>query len=42
LMAFEFCKVVLETINPERKNSGLAFLYQIESDPAKIEFLKAS
>ena len=42
LMAFEFCKVVLETINPERKNTGLAFLYQIESDPAKIEFLKAS
>jgi hypothetical protein len=42
LMAFEFCKVVLETINPERKNSGLAFLYQIESDPEKIEFLKAS
>jgi hypothetical protein len=41
-MAFEFCKVVLETINPERKNSGLAFLYQIESDSAKIEFLKAS
>ena len=41
-MAFEFCKVVMEMINPKRKNSGLAFLYQIESDPAKIEFLKAS
>lgn len=42
LMIFEFCKVILEKINPERKNSGLSFLYQIESDPMKIELLKAS
>jgi lysophospholipase L1-like esterase len=42
LMAFEFCKVILEKINPGRKAGELAFLSQIEADPAKIKLLKAS
>ena len=42
LMIFEFCKTNFEKLYPARKNSELAFLSKIESDPAKIELLKAS
>ena len=42
LMIFEFCKTIFEKLYPARKNSELAFLSKIESDPAKIELLKAS
>jgi lysophospholipase L1-like esterase len=42
LMMFEFCKSILEKIYPARKSGDLAFLYKIESDPIKIELLKAS
>ena len=42
LMIFEFCKSVLEKIYPARKSGDLAFLSKIESDPIKIELLKAS
>lgn len=42
LMIFEFCKSILEKIYPARKSGELAFLSKIESDPTKIELLKAS
>ncbi len=42
LMIFEFCKSILEKIHPARKSSELAFLSKIESDPTKLELLKAS
>ena len=42
LMIFEFCKSILEKIYPIRKSGDLAFLSKIESDPIKIELLKAS
>jgi lysophospholipase L1-like esterase len=42
LMIFEFCKSILEKINPARKSGELAFLSKIESDPTKLELLKAS
>ena len=42
LMIFEFCKSILEMIYPARKSGDLAFLSKIESDPIKIELLKAS
>jgi lysophospholipase L1-like esterase len=42
LMIFEFCKSILEKIHPARKSGELAFLSKIESDPTKIELLKAS
>ena len=42
LMIFEFCKSILEKIYPTRKSGDLSFLSKIESDPIKIELLKAS
>lgn len=42
LMIFEFCKSILEKIHPARKSGELAFLSKIESDPTKLELLKAS
>ena len=42
LMIFEFCKTILEKIQPARKSGELAFLSKIESDPTKLELLKAS
>ena len=42
LMIFEFCKSILEKIYPARKSGDLAFLSKIESDPTRIELLKAS
>ena len=42
LMVFEFCKTILEKIYPAGKTSELAFLSKIESDPTRIELLKAS
>ena len=42
LMVFEFCKTILEKIYPAGKTGELAFLSKIESDPTKIELLKAS
>jgi hypothetical protein len=42
LMIFEFCKTILEKIHPARKSGELAFLSKIESDPTKLELLKAS
>ena len=42
LMIFEFCKSILEKIDPARKSGELAFLSKIESDPTKLELLKAS
>jgi lysophospholipase L1-like esterase len=42
LMIFEFCKSILEKIHPARKSGELAFLSKIESDPIKLELLKAS
>ena len=42
LMTFEFCKTILEKIHPARKSGELAFLSKIESDPTRIELLKAS
>jgi len=42
LMIFEFCKSILENIHPARKSGELAFLSKIESDPTKLELLKAS
>jgi len=42
LMTFEFCKTILEKIHPARKSGELAFLSKIESDPTKLELLKAS
>jgi lysophospholipase L1-like esterase len=42
LMIFEFCKSILEKLYPARKTGELAFLSKIESDPTKLELLKAS
>jgi lysophospholipase L1-like esterase len=42
LMIFEFCKTIFEKIHPARKSGELAFLSKIESDPTKLELLKAS
>ena len=42
LMIFEFCKTILEKIQPARKSGELAFLSKIEADPTKLELLKAS
>jgi lysophospholipase L1-like esterase len=42
LMVFEFCKTILEKIYPAGKTGELAFLSKIESDPTRIELLKAS
>jgi lysophospholipase L1-like esterase len=42
LMTFEFCKSILEKIYPAGKTGELAFLSKIESDPTRIELLKAS
>ena len=42
LMVFEFCKTILEKIYPAGKTGELAFLSKIESDPTKLELLKAS
>ena len=42
LMIFEFCKTILEKLYPARKSGELAFLSKIESDPTKLELLKAS
>jgi len=42
LMIFEFCKTILEKIHPAGKSGELAFLSKIESDPTKLELLKAS
>ena len=42
LMTFEFCKTILEKIYPAGKTGELAFLSKIESDPTRIELLKAS
>jgi hypothetical protein len=41
-MVFEFCKTILEKIYPAGKTGELAFLSKIESDPTRIELLKAS
>jgi hypothetical protein len=42
LMFFEFARVLLEKISPARKSAELSFLSKIESDPVKLEILKAS
>ena len=42
LMAFEFCKTILEKLYPARKSGELAFLSKIEADPTKLKLLKAS
>lgn len=42
LMVIESFKVIIEKIKPAKVKSELSFLYQIESDPAKIELLLAS
>jgi lysophospholipase L1-like esterase len=42
LILIEAIKVVMEKIKPAKVKSELSFLYQIESDPAKIELLLAS
>ena len=42
LILIEAIKVVIEKIKPAKVKSELSFLYQIESDPAKIELLLAS
>ena len=42
LMAFEFCKTILEKLYPARKSGELAFLSKIEADPTNLELLKAS
>jgi len=42
LMVIESIKVIIEKIKPAKAKSELSFLYQIESDPAKIELLLAS
>ena len=42
LMLFEFARVLLEKISPARKSAELSFLSKIESDPVKLELLKAS
>ena len=42
LMIFEFCKTILEKIYPAGKTGELEFLSKIESDPTRIELLKAS
>lgn len=42
LMVIESIKVLIETVKPAKLGSELSFLYQIESDPEKIELLIAS
>jgi lysophospholipase L1-like esterase len=42
LILIEAIKVLIEKIKPAKVKSELSFLYQIESDPAKIELLLAS
>jgi lysophospholipase L1-like esterase len=42
LMVIESIKLMIEKIKPAKAKSELSFLYQIESDPAKIELLLAS
>jgi len=42
LMLIESIKLIIEKIKPAKAKSELSFLYQIESDPAKIELLLAS
>jgi len=42
LMVIESIKVIIEKVKPAKVKSELSFLYQIESDPAKIELLLAS
>jgi hypothetical protein len=42
LMLFEFARVLLEKISPARKSAELSLLSKIESDPVKLELLKAS
>ena len=42
LMFIESIKLIIEKIKPAKAKSELSFLYQIESDPAKIELLLAS
>ena len=42
LMVIESFKVIIEKVKPAKVKSELSFLYQIESDPAKIELLLAS
>jgi len=42
LMVIESIKLIIEKIKPAKAKSELSFLYQIESDPAKIELLLAS
>ena len=42
LMVIESIKLIIEKIKPAKAKSELSFLYQIESDPAKIELLVAS
>jgi lysophospholipase L1-like esterase len=42
LMIYELFKLILEQLNPRIKSNELGFLSSIESDPDKIELLKAS
>ena len=42
LMIYELFKLILEQLNPRIKSNELGFLSSIESDPEKIELLKAS
>jgi lysophospholipase L1-like esterase len=42
LMIYELFKLILEQLNPRVKSNELGFLSSIESDPEKIELLKAS
>lgn len=42
LMVLEAIKILIEKVNPKKDKSELSFLYQIESDPAKIQLLIAS
>jgi lysophospholipase L1-like esterase len=42
LMVIESIKVLIETVKPAKLRGELSFLYQIESDPEKIELLIAS
>lgn len=42
LMIYELFRLILEQLNPRIKSNELGFLASIESDPEKIELLKAS
>ena len=42
LMIYELFRIILEQLNPRIKSNELGFLASIESDPEKIELLKAS